>query len=183
MKSEHKFVEVLKEMMAETPLEEISVLALTKKCGLNRQSFYYYFHDIYDLLSLVFLSEKVEGIEASKNYIEMVTCIFRYYQKNEKFINATLVSSGKDLFAEFMYNLSYQSTMRFINNIAASAKLSLQWKKVIARYYAAGYSNLLVSYFASPKSKSLYGLIECFQFLDDDDLNKSVQNMVKKTVF
>ena len=53
--------------MSELPLEEISVAALARRCKVNRQTFYYHFHDIYDLLTLVFLDEKIEGID--DNYL------------------------------------------------------------------------------------------------------------------
>ena len=62
MKTEHRLAEALKNMMSELPLEEISVAALTRRCKVNRQTFYYHFNDIYDLLALVFLNEKISTI-------------------------------------------------------------------------------------------------------------------------
>ena len=62
MKTEHRLAEALKSMMSQLPLEEISVAALARRCKVNRQTFYYHFHDIYDLLALVFLNEKISGI-------------------------------------------------------------------------------------------------------------------------
>jgi AcrR family transcriptional regulator len=56
MKTEYRFAEALKEMMSEVSLDSISVTSLCKKCKVNRQTFYYHFHDIYDLLALVFLN-------------------------------------------------------------------------------------------------------------------------------
>ena len=40
----------LTELMAATPLDKITVRMLVENCGLNRQTFYYNFQDIYDLL-------------------------------------------------------------------------------------------------------------------------------------
>ena len=53
IKTEKRMCNALKAMMEEKPLEEISVTSLSKKCHVNRQTFYYHFHDIYDLLSVV----------------------------------------------------------------------------------------------------------------------------------
>ena len=72
--------------MGKYPLEEISVTKLTNKCHVNRQTFYYHFHDIYDLLNLLFLDEKIEGIEQAKNAREMLACIFNYYEDNSDFV-------------------------------------------------------------------------------------------------
>ena len=40
----------LTEMMAEKPFDRITVSELTKRCGVNRQTFYYHFETIADLL-------------------------------------------------------------------------------------------------------------------------------------
>ena len=112
MKTEHQFAEVLKKMMETMPLEEISVTALSKKCNVSRKTFYYHFRDVYDLLTLVFLDEKITTdnsfIKSNKDLIET---IFAYYSKNEKFIDATLDSAGKDLFNEFVFNFCYQTIL------------------------------------------------------------------------
>ncbi len=58
MKTEHRLAETLKSLMSEVPLDSISVTMLSERCHINRQTFYYHFHDIYDLLTLVFLDER-----------------------------------------------------------------------------------------------------------------------------
>ena len=42
----------LKQLMAQKPLERITVAKIMESCGMRRQHFYYYFTDIYDLLGL-----------------------------------------------------------------------------------------------------------------------------------
>ena len=79
MKTEYRLAEALKNMMSEVPLDSISVTSLSKKCHVNRQTFYYHFHDIYDLLALVFLNEKIPHIDECRDSVEMVTAIYNYY--------------------------------------------------------------------------------------------------------
>ena len=95
--------------MSEIPLDEISVTSLTKRCGVNRKTFYYHFHDIYDLLTQVFLDERIQGTENAKDINQLLKVIFDYYIKNSKFIDATLNSAGKELVQEFFYNICYNS--------------------------------------------------------------------------
>ena len=180
MKTEHKFAMVLKEMMAEKPLDEISVLSLCKKCKVNRQTFYYHFHDIYDLLTLVFLDEKIDLIDKTTNFYNMIECIYNYYEKNQKFIDATLISEGKDLFSDFLYSNCYFATWRFINNLEISKQVSSQDRKNIARFYASAFSNSIIYYLLNFKNKSVEGLLRNFIFIHDIDLSKILQNLVKK---
>ncbi|WP_434654795.1 TetR family transcriptional regulator [Thermoanaerobacterium thermosaccharolyticum] len=60
--------DVLKELMKTKPLNKISVQDIVDKCGLNRQTFYYHFHDIFELLEWIYKKEAIEKISQYKNY-------------------------------------------------------------------------------------------------------------------
>jgi len=178
MKTEYRFAEALKEMMSEVSLDSISVTSLCKKCKVNRQTFYYHFHDIYDLLALVFLNEKISGIDEARDSVEMVTAIYSYYEKNQTFIEGTINSAGKDLFQEFVYNICYKSFMKFINNLAESKRISLNEKKNIVRFRAFAYSNSIVYYLSTHKSKSLANMLACFSFENDENMRKEILDLL-----
>ena len=44
----------LKQMMKVKPIGKITVKDLVELCGVNRQTFYYHFDDVYDLLEWIF---------------------------------------------------------------------------------------------------------------------------------
>lgn len=180
MKTEHKFAVILKSMMADKPLDEISVLSLCRKAHLNRQTFYYHFHDIYDLLTLVFLDEKIEGIDKIKDFNELISTIYSYYIANQKFIDATLNSAGKDLFDEFIYNASFKATNNFINGYEISKFVSSSDKKNLSRFYASAISYVIIYYLCNTKKKSLDGLLKCFNYLNNDDLLEKLRKLAKK---
>ena len=41
-------------LLEERPLDKITVRDITDRCGLTRNTFYYHFQDIYDLLGYIF---------------------------------------------------------------------------------------------------------------------------------
>ena len=178
MKTEHRFAEALKSMMSEMPLEEVSVAALTRRCKVNRQTFYYHFHDIYDLLALVFLNEKIQGIEEVRNSEEMATAIFDYYIRNQRFIDETLNSAGKDLFEELVYNTCYRLFTKFINNLVESKRININDKKNIVRFRAFAYSNSIVYYLSTHKTKSLDSMLMCFSFENDENMRKEILDLL-----
>lgn len=179
MKTEHRFAAALKSMMEEKPLDDISVMALCRRCKVNRQTFYYHFHDMYDLLTLVFLDERIDGIDKVKTFKEMISCIFLYYKHNEKFLDATISSIGKDLVLELFYNGCYQAILNFMGAYEISKVVGSQNKKNIARFYASAYSNSILYYLANYKNKTLDGLYNMFAFLDEIDLRINMQNQLK----
>lgn len=177
MKTEHRLAAALKEMLAKVPLESISVTALSDRCEVSRKTFYYHFHDIYDLLTLVFLNEKVDGVQSAKTPTEVLIKIFEYYKKNDKFIDATINSAGRDLFHEFVYNVCYQSFMRIVNLNPESKKISLNEKKSIVRFYTAGYAHAIVFYLTNAKNKNLEMLKLSLSFLDPDFLHLAIVDL------
>ena len=71
MKTEDKLGKTLKELMVTEPLDTITVKRLSTLCGINRQTFYYHFRDIYDLLTWIFLNESVHGVDQCKSWQEV----------------------------------------------------------------------------------------------------------------
>lgn len=60
--------EELKALLKKKTLEKITIKELTAGCGVNRQTFYYNFQDIYDLLEWIF---EEEGARLQKKTEEM----------------------------------------------------------------------------------------------------------------
>ena len=178
MKTEYRFAEALKEMMSEVSLDSISVTSLCKKCKVNRQTFYYHFHDIYDLLTLVFLNEEIPDVENAKTINDLLRLVFKYYTKNKNFVDATLSSAGKELFEEFTNNVCYKTFLRFIANIQESKRLHINDRKAIARFYALAYSRSIVYYLSTYKTKTIDGLINCFAFEPNNVLEEAIYRLL-----
>ena len=50
------------QLLNEKPLNKISVRDIVEKCGINRNSFYYHFQDIYEVLELICRYDLVDQI-------------------------------------------------------------------------------------------------------------------------
>lgn len=175
MKSEHLLAKTLKEMMSKQSLDKISVSELSKKCNISRKTFYYHYHDLYDLLAQVYLDERMPEADKTETVTELIEVIWKYYKKNEKFIDATFVSAGKDLFFEFIYNIFYHNGMKYLNKYNSTKKLALETRKSFARFFSSGYSHAITYYLSAYKSKSLKGLCKCVDFIDRDVFVASIQ--------
>ena len=68
----------LKELLKKKTLEKITVKELVATCGVNRQTFYYNFQDIYELLEWIFVEEgarlrkETEGIKDWRERLHVV---------------------------------------------------------------------------------------------------------------
>ena len=55
--------ESFKKLLSNQPLDKITVKNITDDCGVNRNTFYYHYSDIYQLLEEIFLTEAQKSVE------------------------------------------------------------------------------------------------------------------------
>ncbi|MBQ7474053.1 MAG: TetR/AcrR family transcriptional regulator C-terminal domain-containing protein [Oscillospiraceae bacterium] len=78
----------LKKMMAIKPIDKITVKDLAEICKVNRQTFYYHFDDVYDLLEWVFEADAEKNLPHEVKYErwrEDVSMFFKYLMQNADF--------------------------------------------------------------------------------------------------
>ena len=129
---------------------------------------------------ILFLDEKIEGIEHARNQADMLTCIYHYYEENAAFVDATIKSAAKDLFGEFIFNTCFQCFTRFVEAVDLSKKVDKNHKKNIVRYYSSAFSSLIVNYLEISKVRTLKGLMSQFEFLNEGEVARSIQVLVQK---
>ena len=52
-----RFDKALLSLLEKKPFDKITVTDIVETCGINRNTFYYYYSDIYDLLEEIFKKE------------------------------------------------------------------------------------------------------------------------------
>lgn len=103
MITEAKFKYALKSMMETMPLEEINVTALCEKCKCHRQTFYYHYQDIYDLIAAIFLNEDLSAVTHAKDVKKTLLAFLNYAKANFSFLRSTYNSAGRDLTDDFIF--------------------------------------------------------------------------------
>ena len=96
----------LKEKMCHKPLDKITVREITEECGVNRQTFYYHFEDIYDLLKWVYQQEIIllmKKQEVVKTWQDALLVLLDYLTLNHDFCLNTLNSVGYRNLRRFFY--------------------------------------------------------------------------------
>lgn len=82
--------ESLKKAMTKKPFQKITVSELIKDCNMNRNTFYYHFEDIYDLLRWLLKQETVEVMKHFDylvDYKEALSFMLKYIDQNNYMIN------------------------------------------------------------------------------------------------
>ena len=94
----------LKELMAQKPIDKITIHDITERCGIRRQNFYYHFEDVYDLMRWMFQEEALSLLlqhEGTLLWQEGLLQLFRYLEDNRAVCLCALRSVGRDHLKRF----------------------------------------------------------------------------------
>ena len=148
MKIEYKFQEGLKELILEKPLEEINVVMLCEKVGSNRQTFYYHFRDISDVVEAIFLKDINYIGKRLLDYDTALKEMIGYINDNYKFVESINRSYASDKLYWFMYSYFYMKVGILLKNHNISGL-------DIARYISVLSAQELVFWVASKKREKV----------------------------
>lgn len=171
----------LMDELSKKPLDKISVQELTDKCGLTRNTFYYHFRDIYDLLSHIFLDEMEylrvqyaekldweDGLEYGLNYL--------YEHKSAiKNINE---SSSNELISKYINHVANEHSKSVIeleyNNPAH--QLDPSTLNIVAKFYKAALLGALLDWIATDMKESPTELAKYYNAMFRGTFEAAVQS-------
>ncbi len=143
----------LKDMMNHKLIEHITVTELVEKCDINRQTFYYHFKDIYDLLGWIYKTEAVGAIANSRSYDtwnEGLEQILTYVETNKAFCISTYKSLGKDHLEMFLAEVLGDLLGGVLDEVVGpqrqvgSYEISKDDRAFILRFYCSAFSGILL---------------------------------------
>lgn len=138
--------EALKKLSSKKELSKITIKNITDYCGVNRQTFYYHFKDIYDLIEWIYTNDIIKELKDNDTYeswSDGLLFIFNYILENKKFIINTYNSDGKDYLMNFLYAKTSQSIIRVINQKSKDTKISDENKNFIASFYKYAFVGII----------------------------------------
>lgn len=109
--------ESLKKLLNYTTLDKITIKDITDDCGVNRNTFYYHFKDIYDLLEFLFITEAQKLIDArsiTDTWQQASINLTSYLLQNKKMINHVYTSINRDQLERYLYNVTDDILLAFV---------------------------------------------------------------------
>jgi len=99
------------QLLNEHSLDKITVKDIVEKCGINRNTFYYYYKDIYDLIEDIFRIEIQAIRESSSGQI---------FFRDDLRKGVSLILDNKAAFAHLYHSKSKEVIERYLDNVSES---------------------------------------------------------------
>ena len=169
--SEHtkqQLASALKVLMAERPMDKITISDLTAICKIRRQSFYYHFEDIYDLLRWMFQNEAISLLQQHEGALlwqEGLLQLFRYLEENRAVCLCALKSMGRDHIKRFfeadIYSIIHHTIEQIGENIGSNPQLdSFVDIEMLTHFYVTALAGMTESWLLGEIDRSPEQLID-----------------------
>lgn len=111
---EAKFLELL----SERPLNQISVKDLTEAVGINRNTFYYHYKSVADLLETVvknLVDELFKNYPPAESLDECLTAATEFVKQNEAAIRHIYESTSRPIFERYLWHICDYVVESYLN--------------------------------------------------------------------
>lgn len=130
-------------------LSKITVQELTAECGLNRQTFYYHFKDIYDLLHWTYEYDAEQLLKkriTAETWQENLRIVLQYIEQNKEMSLSALHSMQHYFLTKFLYTEVKPLVEDLIAEITDGFAQAERFKKFLAHFYTITISALIVDW-------------------------------------
>ena len=143
--------DALKRAMQSKPFSKITVSEIIQDCQINRKTFYYHFHDIYDLLKWVLEEEAMQVVRhfnLLENYEDAIRFVMDYVRRNDYIISCTHDSIGREEMKQFFYKDFIDIVTSVISEAEIQTGLALnpEFKSYCAKFYTEALAGMLLDW-------------------------------------
>lgn len=156
--------ESLKKLLEKKSFTHITVREITESCKLNRNTFYYHFEDVNDLLKWTLEQEAiniVKNFDLMLDYEEALGFALNYIKGNDKMLGNICNSIGRNELKRFFCNDFHEITASFINKAEQQANLSVpdSFKEFLCQFYTEALAGMILEAIINPALRDSQTLI------------------------
>lgn len=164
-------------LLSQKPLDKVTVKDIIEDCGVNRQTFYYHFKDIYDLVDWIFLemaSEFLEGKETYDTWQQGFTQILYDVLRNRRLIMNAYNSLSREQVERFLYALTYDLLLGVVEEEAVDVPIREEDKKFIIDFYKYAFVGFMIDWIKKGMKEQPEAFIEKLSVLIKGDIKRAL---------
>ena len=165
----------LKKLITTKSINKITIKDITDTCGLNRQTFYYHFKDIYDLLEWSFQEEFrfIDSYLQKPEYTweEIFAGSVKYISQNKYICQCIVCGLARDQLILSLHNSIYEIVRKIILHSLPKNQIPEKYLDFTARFYTYALSNYLFDWVKNGMLETPEEVIDNFIFVVNHSLN------------
>ena len=151
-----------KKLLETEPFDKITISDITNDCGLSRQTFYYHFRDIFDMIRWIYNSESLNEIGGRGGYgtwQDKIRELFDYTLNNKSLILGTFNSKCRNDLVGYYMDVSIRKISDIVE-MKSDGDIAEKDKKFITSVYAYAFVGIMVDWISDGMKESSEEMVD-----------------------
>lgn len=151
-----------KKLLETEPFDKITISEITNDCGLSRQTFYYHFRDIFDMIRWIYNSESLNEIGGRGGYgtwQDKIRELFDYTLNNKSLILGTFNSKCRNDLVGYYMDVSIRKISDIVE-MKSDGDIAEKDKKFIVSVYAYAFVGIMVDWISDGMKESSEEMVD-----------------------
>ena len=151
-----------KKLLETEPFDKITISDITNDCGLSRQTFYYHFRDIFDMIRWIYNSESLNEIGGRGGYgtwQDKIRELFDYTLNNKSLILGTFNSKCRNDLVGYYMDVSIRKISDIVE-MKSDGDIAEKDKKFIVSVYAYAFVGIMVDWISDGMKESSEEMVD-----------------------
>lgn len=170
-------------LLNQNTLDKITVKDIVDDCGVNRNTFYYYFQDIYGLLDELFMSEAQKVIDEEKIYDTWQEAFIqsaKFAFENKTAIYHVYTSISREKLERYLYRIAENLMMGFVEKEAETLPVKEEDVRFIANFYKFAVVGLILDWIQNGMEENPKLIVSKIGILFEGNIRASLLNSMGK---
>lgn len=156
-------------LLANEPVSRITVKQLVNECGINRNTFYYYYDDIPSLLEEIVRDEtdriisRYPTIDTLERGLEIA---IEFALQNKAAVMHIYKSVNRDIYEKYLWQMVDYVAEQYFKNIFSKGTYNLSDKEIVANYYKCACFGMITNWLENDMREDLVKSFKRLCFLD-----------------
>ncbi|WP_350344147.1 TetR/AcrR family transcriptional regulator C-terminal domain-containing protein [Proteinivorax tanatarense] len=173
----------LKSLLKKKTLDKITIKDIVSDCGVNRQTFYYHFQDIYDLLDWIFIVEATKEMEQRRKKNETwqqgLLRTFDYIECNKSFVINTYNSIGREHFEKYINKVIRQLLAEVVEQRSEGINVTYEDKNFIIDFYTYALLGVILNWLRQGTQENPKKIVDKLSKLIKGDVTRALEKFDK----
>ena len=148
-KTKEIIIDAFWQLLEEKPFNKITVQNIVERCALNRNTFYYHFQDIRDLIEWICIDEVdhiLEKKDECEKWEDKFLLIFKIMEEEKIFVKNIYYSVSVEVLRNNLYRLVYPIIYSEILEKSKGKNLREEDKKFITDFYKYSFVSIVLNW-------------------------------------